>query len=90
MRDLFARGLEKCFDDWFSVYFRAHKTQRQDFSAGGGWRMTGGGWQVAGGGWRVTGDGWRVTGDGWLVTGGKEILQLKNENKRSKVADTFF
>lgn len=83
MRGLFARGLEKCFDDWFSVYFRAHKTQRQDFSAGDGWR-------VAGSGWWVTGDGWRVTGDGWLVTGGKEILQLKNENKRSKVADTFF
>ena len=50
------------------------------------------GWRVAGSGWWVTGegDGWRVTGDGWLVTGGKEILQLKNENKRSKVADTFF
>lgn len=52
--------------------------------------MTGDGWRVAGSGWWVTGDGWRVTGDGWLVTGGKEILQLKNENKRSKVADTFF
>ena len=43
MRGLFARGLEKCFDDWFSVYFRAHKTQRQDFSAGGGWQVAGGG-----------------------------------------------
>ena len=52
--------------------------------------MTGGGWRVAGSGWWMTGDGRRVTGDGWLVTGGKEILQLKNENKRSKVADTFF
>ena len=35
---------------------------RQDFSAGGGWRVTGGGWGVAGDGWRVTGDGWRVVG----------------------------
>ena len=35
---------------------------RQDFSAGGGWRVTGGGWRVTGGGWRVTGDGWRVAG----------------------------
>ena len=30
---------------------------RQDFSAGGGWR-------VRGSGWWVTGDGWRVTGGG--------------------------
>ena len=60
--------------------------------AGGRWQVADDGWRVAGSGWWVTGegDGWRVTGDGWLVTGGKEILQLKNENKRSKVADTFF
>ena len=52
--------------------------------------MTGDGWRVAGSGWWMTGGGWRVTGDGWLVTGEKEIPQLKNENKRSKEADTFF
>ena len=52
--------------------------------------MTGDGWRVAGSGRWVTGGWWRVTGDGWLVTGGKEILQLKSENKRSKVTDTFF
>ena len=57
MRGLFARGLEKCFNDWFSVYFRAHKTQRQDFSAGGGWQVAGGGWRVTGGGWQVAGGG---------------------------------
>ena len=33
---------------------------RQDFSAGGEWRVAGDRWRVAGGGWRVTGDGWRV------------------------------
>ena len=77
IRGLFARGLEKCFNDWFSVYFRAHKTQRQDFSAGGGWqvaggrwRMTGDGWRVTGGGWQVAGGGWRVASDVWRVTGG--------------------
>ena len=57
MRGLFARGLEKCFDDWSSVYFRAHKTQRQDFSAGGGWRVAGGRWRMTGGGWQVAGGG---------------------------------
>ena len=57
MRGLFARGLEKCFDDWFSVYFRAHKTQRQDFSAGGGWQVAGGRWRMTGGGWQVAGGG---------------------------------
>ena len=31
--------------------------RRQDFSEGGGWRVTGDGWRVAGGGWRVAGDG---------------------------------
>ena len=35
---------------------------RQDFSAGGGWRVAGGGWRVRGSGWWVTGDGWRVAG----------------------------
>ena len=36
--------------------------QRQDFSAGGGWRVAGGGWRVRGSGWRVAGGGWRVAG----------------------------
>ena len=67
IRGLFARGLEKC---WFSVYFRAHKTQRQDFSAGGGWQVAGGRWQVADDGWRVTGGGWQVAGGGWRVASG--------------------
>ena len=91
MRGLFARGLEKCFNDWFSVYFTAHKTQRQDFSEGGGWQVAPGRWQVAGDGWRVagsgwwvTGGGWRVTGDGWLVTGGKES---KYCNLKTKIRD---
>ena len=40
---------------------------RQDFSAGGGWRVAGGGWRVAGDGWRVVGGGWRVTGGGLKI-----------------------
>ena len=34
--------------------------ERQDFSAGGGWRVTGGGLRVAGSGWRVAGGGLKI------------------------------
>ena len=49
------------------LYHPLHGTsfyERQDFSAGDGWRVAGGGWRVTGGGWRVTGGEWRVAGDG--------------------------
>ena len=44
---------------------------RQDFSAGGGWRVAGDGWRVTGSGWQVTGSEWQVTGSRWRVMGGR-------------------
>ena len=52
--------------------------ERQDFSAGDGWRVTGGGWRVAGR--RVAGE--RVAGSGWRVVG--QALKNKNKNKKGK------
>ena len=62
---------------------RELRPKRQDFSAGGGWRVAGDGWRVTGSGWRVTGDGWRVAGGGWRVAGGglKIYMKIKYYNK---------
>ena len=50
--------------------------ERQDFSAGGGWRVTGGGLRVAGDGWRLRGSGWRVAGGGLKI-----YMKIKYYNK---------
>ena len=56
----------------------ASTSSQQDFSAGGGWRVTGGEE-------RVTGGGWRVTGDGWIVKNKKSGNQKKKkENEHYK------
>ena len=43
--------------DWPKNELRPVTVVRQDFSAGGRWRVADDGWQVTGSGWQVTGSG---------------------------------